>query len=225
MRLRKVQMAFAALILLICATGARADTYLITVIDATFSTTCIGGSGTCTEVANGTALYNTATNTGSDVSMTLTGNGGLNGSLDGFYDGSGTNPCVDNSSNCLPSDLSFFYDSGAVSGDDPIEFHIDASSFGLNAPSPEPLVGGPGGTELFVPDLCGGDQLSCGQTGTFPSGDYNLTSGKYTSVDESAAPEPNSVVLLLTGIVMLGFLSRRFTAHIGNSAAQALFSK
>jgi hypothetical protein len=212
MRLREFQTASAALILLLllCPTGARADSFLITVINATFSTTCIGGLGTCTEVVNGSGLYNAATNTGSDLSMTLTGTGGLNASLDGnYFNGSGTNPCVDNSPICLPSGLSFFYDSGAVSGDDPIEFHIDASSFGLNAPTPEPLVGGPGGTELAVAGLCGGDQPSCGQTGTFPSGNYNLSSGTYTSVDESAAPEPSSVVLLLTGIVMLGLPSRR----------------
>jgi len=191
---------------LLCAAGASADTiYAVTIINATFSATCVGGSGTCTEVVNGSILFDSTANTASHISLQLTGT--LTASLDSFYNGSGTAPyCV--SAGCLAPD--FVYDSGVLASHDPIEFDPSLSPvFGFNAPTPEPLEGGANNTLLYVPALCGGDQALCNATGSFPGGadaDYELTSGTYTSV---VTPEPSSATLLVTGVAMLGFLLRR----------------
>ena len=194
----KFQMALVALIPLLCAAGARADVFDITFINVTFSATCIGETATCSEVINGSLDYNSVTGAGSNISLQLTGT--LTASLDGV----GVPPyCV--SGGCFNSS---FYDLGALPSHDPIEFSPSVSSF--NAPTPEPVEGGPNETELYVPALCGGDQPLWNTTGAFP-GDadaaYNVTSGTYTSVDVS--PEPGSVILLVTGVAILGFLKRR----------------
>jgi hypothetical protein len=68
-----------AVIVLFCAAGARADSVDITVMNATFEATCVGGTGTCTEVVNGSTLFNTVTGATSDLSFQLTGT--LNASL------------------------------------------------------------------------------------------------------------------------------------------------
>jgi hypothetical protein len=204
----KFQIALVALIPFLCAAGARADSYDVTVMNATFTAECVGDTGTCTEVVNGSAVYDDVANELSDISFQLTGT--LNASLDGSYTGAGTNPCI-GSPNCLSPDL--VYDLDAVSTDFPIEFALVLPT--LDAPTPEPIEGGPGNTELFIPATCGGDQPNCDTTGVFPGGaDYLLTSGTYTAVDESsAAPEPGSVTLFVTGLAMLGFLSHRVLAR------------
>jgi hypothetical protein len=199
----KLQISALVSLSLLCAAGARADAiYDITIINATFSATCIGGSGTCTEVVNGSILYDSTANTASNVSFQITGS--LNASLDGFYNGSGTPPyCA--LIGCKGPD--FAYDLGALPGHDPIEF---SPTVGLNASTPQPLELGPNGSTLYVPALCGGDQSLCNMTGSFPGGantDYQLTSGTYTSV--ATTPEPSSVTFLAIGIATLGFLSLR----------------
>jgi hypothetical protein len=200
----KFQIALIALIPLFCATGARADTFDITITNATFSATCIGGTGTCSEVVNGSFVLDyggsVASDVASDVSIQLTGT--LAASLDGLYPAP---YCV--SPLCVVN--GYTYDSGVLPSFDPIEFSPDFPT--LNAPTPEALAGGADGSELYVPTLCGGDQAACNSTGSFPTGaDFNLTSGTYTSVDVSpSAPEPGSVILLITGVGTLGFLSRR----------------
>jgi hypothetical protein len=188
--------------LLFCPVGARADIYYVTITNATFTATCIGGSGTCTEIINGTGFYDPVTNTASDVSVSFTGT--LNGSLDIY----GTPTCT--ASGCIPGPI--LYDAAALPGFNPIEFSPDIDNF--NAPTPQPLLAGPTGAELFVPGQCGGDQPACNTTGAFPGNgaiDYFLTSGTYTSVDvgPSPVPEPGSFILLTTGAGMLGLLSRR----------------
>jgi hypothetical protein len=205
----RLPIALLSLTLLFCAARARADVYDITIINATFSATCIGSTGTCTEVVNGSILADfdpsdPVASTVLNVSMQLTGT--LTASLNGFYNGSGTNPC--SGPNCLLPDL--VYDTGAISPYNPIEFSPSLPT--LDAPTPEALDGG-NNTLLFVPSLCGGDQPSCGTTGSFPGGaDYELTSGTYTSVAE--APEPSPVILLAIGAMMLGFpLCRRGSGH------------
>jgi hypothetical protein len=208
-----LQTALVVLAPILCSTGARADTILVTFINATFSANCVGGSGTCTEVVNGSVLFDDVAFTASDVSLTLTGT--LSGSLDGFYNGSGTDPCTNNSPNCL--EYPFFYDQNAVYPDNPIEFSPSfPPAFAFDSPTPEPLEGGAKNTLLFVGGLCGGDQPNCGATGAFPGGaDYELTSGTFTSVDTSTStPEPGSVILLVTGIAMLPglVLVARYTA-------------
>jgi hypothetical protein len=200
----KFQMALVALIPLLCAAGARADSFDITIINATFSAECIGNTGTCTEVINGSALYDSVTNMVSDVSMSLTG------TLTASLDGSGNSSALYNCPVCLLP--AYIYDSGVLPSDDPIEFGPSLSLvFGFDAPTPEPLEGGANNTTLAVPSSCGGDQPLCGTTGSFPVGnDYELTSGTYTSVDVGpSAPEPGSIILLVAGVGVLGFLSRR----------------
>jgi hypothetical protein len=205
MRLPRLQIAFAAPLLLLGAAGARADIIDLTVINATFEAECIGGTGTCTEIVNGSALLDSAAGAISDFSFELTGT--LNASLV-----SGQPP------QCLsPGCLDPAYDSGVLPGFDPIEFGLVLNYPPLSSlltSSPESLVGlQPGNpTVLFVPALCGGDQSKCNTVGAFPGGpdaDYALVSGTYTAVDLGpSAPEPGSVVLLLVGVAMLGFFSR-----------------
>lgn len=213
-------LALVALMLPLCAVGARADVLKMTFINVTFSAECVGGTGVCPEVINGSGLFDTGKNLLYDVSMQLTGT--LNASLDSWYNATGPNPCS-GWSYCLSMD--FLYDSGAASSYNPIEFGPSLPT--LYAPTPEALLGGAKGTLLVVPPSCGGDQLSCETAGGFPGGSaYELTSGTYTSVDESetpvnesgtspgeagagSAPEPCSGILLAAGFAQLGVLSRR----------------
>ena len=147
----KPQMILVVLTLLVCATGVRADVFAVTIINATFSATCFGGSGICTEVVNGSALYDSIAGTASSVSMSLTGT--LNVPL--VF---GDPPCA-NVNLCLTG--GFFYYLG-VPGDNPIEFGPAlAMSDPLNQPSPVPLAGGPDGTALFIPGQCGGGVAAC----------------------------------------------------------------
>jgi hypothetical protein len=179
---------------------ARADVYLVTFYNATFTATCIGG-GTCTEVVNGSGDYNPITDIASNLSISLTGT--LNASLDAY----GTPICT--APGCLGSNA--LYDPNALPGFNPIEFNpnINKNKDDFNAPTPQPLPGGISGSLLFIPGSCGGDQPKCGTTGAFPGNgatDYTLTSGTYTSVDVST-PEPGSAILVVTGI--LGLLAQR----------------
>ena len=97
----KPRIAPGVLILLFCAIGVRADVIDLTIINATFSATCIGGSGSCTEVVNGSALFDTVADTVSSVSMSLTGT--LNAPL--VF---GTPTCT-NASLCLIGTTGLFY--------------------------------------------------------------------------------------------------------------------
>ena len=186
-----------AALLLTCATGARADIFHVTFTDVTFSATCVGGATTCTEVVNGSALYNSVANTVSSPSITLTGS--YRADLDGF-------PLapVCASPLCLPPDV--LYDLGAKTSDDPIEFSADLPT--LDAPSPTSLASD---TELYIPFSCGGDQTTCGTTGDFPVGDFAITSGTYTSFDvgPSPVPEPASCALVLCALGALAVLRPR----------------
>ena len=199
----RLQVPFIALILLCCAASARASSLNLTIINATFSATCIGGGSTCTEVVNGSAVFDTVTNTFSNISLHLTGT--LAASLNSYVpNGSPGPPCV--SPNCLQGG-GFFYDSGVLPAHDPIEFGPALSGFpSLNA-SPLPLTGGASGTAFYIPTLCGGDQPLCNTVGSFPSGDFVLTSGTYTLTP--SVPEPGAGILLATGAAMLGFLRRK----------------
>lgn len=196
----------AAMVVLFCAAGARADIYDITFINVTFSATCIGGKGTCTEVLNGSALYDAVANTATG-SISLTGS--LNASL--IY---GIPPqCT--APGCLDLSGKVLYDPNALSGYNPIEVSPTLPTF--DAPTPQPVGGGPDGTLLFVPRMCGGDQPACNTAGAFPGGpnaDYQITSGTYTSVDvgPSPVPEPASWALVFCGLMALVTLRRRSLA-------------
>jgi hypothetical protein len=199
----RLQMPFIALILLCCAAGARGSILTLTIINATFSATCIGGGPTCTEVVNGSAFFNTATNNFSGITMQLTGTLAL--SLNSFAPAAGPlPPCV--SPLCLPGG-EFLYHSPTLPGQDPIEFGPAFPSLSTTS-SPQPLVGGPTGTGFYIPTTCGGNQPLCNTTGSFPSGDFVLASGTYTLVS-TPAPEPSAGILLVTGAGMMGFLLRR----------------
>jgi len=187
-------LAIGALLLLAGAGGARADVFDVTFNNVTFSAPCIGGTGTCTEVINGSGLYDQVANTVSLPAVQLTGT--YTASLDGFP---AAPHCV--SQLCLPPDV--LYDLAANTSDDPIEFSADLPT--LNAPTPTALVSD---SALYIPSTCGGDQATCGVRGDFPLGDLSSPSGTYTSVDVST-PEPSSVILFVSGIAMLGFLSLR----------------
>ena len=194
--MNRLNLASAAIILVLGAAGARGDVYYLTLQNVTFSATCIGGTGTCTEVVNGTFLFDPARGA-FDIAAQLTGS--LN--VTDFSYGSPT--CT--SPLCLTPPVGF--DANVLPNHNPIEFSAGLSSF--DAPTPEPLDGGPNGTLLFVPLSCGGDQPLCGTVGAFPGGaDYQLTSGTYTSVDVST-PEPNSVILLGVGIAIVSFARRK----------------
>src|SRR6202035_2281350 len=91
-----------------------------------------------------------------------------------------------------------------------IEFGPALSGFPALNTSPLPLTRGPDGTALYVPALCGGDQPLCNSVGSFPGGDFDLTSGTYTLVDITpSVPEPGAGILLVTGAAMLGYLRRK----------------
>ena len=70
-----LQVALVAPILLLGAAGAHADIIDLTVMNATFEATCVGGTGTCMEVVNGSILLDTVAQTKSgsyDLTGTLT---------------------------------------------------------------------------------------------------------------------------------------------------------
>jgi hypothetical protein len=191
------RISLIALTLFLCAAGARADIYNVTFTDVTFTVTCIGGTGLCTDVINGSGLYDSVANTASSLSVQLTG--ADTATLDGF---SPAPHCT--SPQCLTPD--YLYDLGAILGDDPIEFGPDLST--LKSPTPTNLASD---TELYIPVTCGGDQANCGATGDFPAGDFAITSGKYTSVDvgPSPVPEPASYAFVLCGLGALVALRHR----------------
>jgi hypothetical protein len=186
-------------LLLLNPPHARADIYYVTFYNVTFTATCIGG-GVCTEVINGSGDYDPIADVASNILINMTGT--LNASLDAY----GTPTCT--APGCFNTSQSkVLYDPNALPGFNSIEFSPDIDNF--NAPTPEPLLVGPNGALLFVPNMCGGDQPACNTTGAFPGNSmtpYQLTSGTYTSVDLSA-PEPGSAILVVTGI--LGLLSQR----------------
>jgi|SRR5205809_1179806 len=68
---------------------ANADLFDITITDATFSATCVGGTGTCTEIVNGAFRFNSVTFAASSISLVLSGT--LATTLDG-YGGAGFGP-------------------------------------------------------------------------------------------------------------------------------------
>ena len=141
----RFQMTLVVLILLFSAAGARATVIDITFNDATFSATCVGGSGTCTEVVNGSLLLDT-------VALTTTGSAQLVGTLTATLVPGPTPFCV--SPGCLGSDA--FFDPGVLPSPDPIEFGLVLNSI-APANGPVSLVGlQPGNpTVLYVPALCG----------------------------------------------------------------------
>lgn len=198
-------LAFVSLLVLLGASQARADIYQITFFNVTFSATCIGGVGTCTEVVNGSGLYDSVAKTASGLSTI-----NLTGSLNVPFNAYGNPSC--GAPGCLGGGV--LYDSGTLSGFNPIEFSPNLPTF--DAPTPVALTGGSNGTLLFVPGACGGNQPNCNKQGAFPGGsnaDYELISGTYTSVDAgpSPTPEPGSWTLLLCGFGLLAVL-RRFRA-------------
>ncbi len=197
-------MAVAALFL--AFTPARADSFLVTFIDVTFTAPCYESQSSCSEIVNGSANFDSATFEASNVSLSLTGS--LTATLDGWDDGS-TNVCYNNSSFCLGSE--FFFDLNAANTYNPIEFGPSINN--LYAPTPTSLIGGSNGTVLFVPGLCGNDQPNCRTAGDFAFGDFDLTSGSYTSVDQS--PEPGTGFLFVISLCAFGILSaRRFRSHL-----------
>jgi hypothetical protein len=68
-----LRLALVAGFLLLGAAGARADIYDISVSNVTYSAICVGGTGTCTEVINGSALYDSVARTASLLAVSLTG--------------------------------------------------------------------------------------------------------------------------------------------------------
>lgn len=167
----RLQFALSALIF---AGAARADVYLFTINNATYSAPCIGGNGTCTEVINGTFLGNLGAGSPVVSAVNLNMTGTLNTTLDGW----GAPPQC-NAAACTEPPL--FYDANALSGVNPIEWNPTMDTI----PATGPTAFGPG-TSLFIPFSCGGDVASCGQTGVFPGSatvDYQVISGAYTAID------------------------------------------
>lgn len=197
--MRKTGLAVLGTLLLICPLHLRADNiYYVTITNATFTATCIGG-GTCTEVVNATGYYDPLTNIATDVNGSITGT--LNVELT-----FGIPTCT--APGCFSGGT--LYDANAKPGFNPIEFNPNLSIY--NESNPTPLPTGPDGAELFVPAKCGGDQPACNTVGAFPGNgaiDYDLTSGTYTSVEVGPVPEPAPFVLLSTGAGMISVLLRR----------------
>ena len=79
MLLSKIVKCQIVITALFCAAAAHADIISVTVANATYQGTCMGGSGTCSEVINGSLLLNTSTLTATNVSLALTGS--LNSTL------------------------------------------------------------------------------------------------------------------------------------------------
>lgn len=201
----KVRSICMALALICGAASMSASTLTLTIINATFSATCIGGGKTCTEVVNGSGVYNSATDTFSSITLQLAGTLAI--SLNTYAPAAGPLPACA-SPFCLPGG-DFFYHSPTVSGQDPIEFGPALPSLSITS-SPQPLVGGPGGTGFYIPANCGGNQPLCNSVGSFPSGDFSLSSGSYTLVN--TVPEPAGGILLMTGCVLLAQLRRMRSA-------------
>src|ERR1039457_4797198 len=107
----KSQIVLAAIL---CAAGARADMIGVTVTGATYSAPCVGGTGTCTEVINGSFILDTSTITASSILLSMTGS--LTAALDSF----GT-PFVCLQGGCTSPPL--FWDSGANPAIAPIEWN------------------------------------------------------------------------------------------------------
>ena len=197
----RLQPTIAAILL--CAAGARADILHVTFTNVTYSETCIGGSGTCTEVINGSGLYDTVSQAAYSISLQLTGTA-LSGhpyvaNLNSY---GADSACASNPGSTDPP---YLFDSGANPADCAIQFNPTAD---LSATGPTNLMSG---SFLFIPALCGGDQASCGTTGDFPLGDYEHVSGTSTAVDlgPSPIPEPGSAVFVLTGVILGLRLSRK----------------
>lgn len=72
LRCRSALLGLLGGILLLSPSGTRADVYNITFINVTFTATCIGGQATCTEVINGSGLYDPVTDTGWNISIQMT---------------------------------------------------------------------------------------------------------------------------------------------------------
>lgn len=109
--------ALVAVSLLLCAAGARADVYDVNFFNVIFSAPCNGSTVTCTEVINGSGLYDSATDTASNLSITMTGT--LTAALDLY----GAPVCT--APGCLTPNV--LYDSGTLPGFNPIEFFTDAT--------------------------------------------------------------------------------------------------
>jgi hypothetical protein len=206
------RIALIAVMALFCEVGARADIINITITNATFEATCVGGSGTCTEVINGSFDYNTATGAGS-ISMTLAG------TLAGTF---ALGPVACTGSLCFGSSNQIYIPPAV--GQNPIEFSPSIQ------PCPPPgFTAPPGGgnlcggdpdleTGFIVPVNCGGNQPNCGAIGSFPGGaNYALFSGSYTAVDLTTTPEPN--FRMLTGIgLLLVVMLKRFSPGLPQSS-------
>jgi hypothetical protein len=191
------RLALLGVILLFCA-AARADIFSVTFTNVTFSETCIGGGGTCTEVINGSGDYDSVSQTASLISIDLTGTA-LSGHpyVANFNSFGSDAACASSPGSTTPP---YLYDSGANPSDCAIQFNPTVD---LTATGPTNLGSG---SLLFIPTLCGGDQTSCGQTGDFPVGDFEHISGTSTSVDlgPSPVPEPTTFFPMLgLGVVFL----------------------
>jgi hypothetical protein len=199
-------LTFLVLLLIqsLCPLNARADVFRVTFINVTFSATCIGQTGACAEVINGSGLYDPATDTAWDISIHMAGS--LNASLNAYG-----SPACNNPTLCLGGGV--LYDANALSGFNPIEFSPILPGFSrsmpVNVPTPQPIATGPSGSLLFIPYYCGGDQPACRDSGTFPVGaDFQAQSGMYTAVDTSA-PEPAAALLFSLGMTGIAILRRR----------------
>lgn len=169
------------LLALIFAPGVRADIIDFEIMNATYSATCTGGVGTCTEVINGSFLANTAVSQITPYAIALSLTGSYNANLDSF----GAPVC--NLASCTEPPL--FYDSGAISPFPPIEWNPT-----MSYPASTPTAFGPG-SSLTVTPSCGGDQLNCGATGTFPrsgTAPYQIVSGTYEAIDITQAVQGGS---------------------------------
>ena len=190
---RSTPLAVVLLGLIFGLQTANADFFDITITDATFAATCVGGTGTCTETVNGSFAFDSLTFAASSVSLVLSGT--LATTLNG-YGGAGFGPGL--------MFLDFFDDT--VTGFTPI-------NLGLALPDPLVSFSGPldPASSLFVPPFCGG-LPSCDALGSFPTGTYFLTSGTATV---QPVPEPSSFFLLIAGMIALTTrMSWRVARHV-----------